>query len=97
MRPEDERLRIAQLGLDFDGRVLEQDQRWREAVVGSFAAGAAELGAFFAAAQVEPGWTVVTGNRLYSTIETMRPAGEHVLRGSLWQSGTWVAGPCRPR
>jgi hypothetical protein len=28
---------------------------------------------------------VTTNNRLYSTMETMRQGGEHVLRGMLWQ------------
>lgn len=102
VRPEDERLRIAQLEVDFDGRVLEQDTRWREAVVDLFAAAAAELGAFFAAAQVEPGWTVTTNNRLYSTIETMQHGGEHFLRGMSWQGLppvpmwlSWYGGPYR--
>lgn len=85
VRPEDERPPIAQLEVDFDGRVLEQDPRWREAVVDLFAAAAAELGAFFAATQVEPGWTVTTNNRLYSTMETMQQGGEHFLQGTMWQ------------
>jgi hypothetical protein len=85
VKPEEERLRVANLKVDFDGRVLEQDARWREAVVDLFSAAAVELGALFAAGQVEPGWTVTTNNRLYSTTETMMQGGEHVLRGRLWQ------------
>jgi hypothetical protein len=85
VRPEDERLRIARVGVDFDGGVLEKDPRWREAVVDLFAAGAVELGAFFGAAQLEPGWTVTANNRLVSTMETMMHRGEHILRGRLWQ------------
>ncbi len=85
VRPDDERLRIAHLGVDFDGRVLEQDQRWREAVVDLFATLAAELGAFFGAVQVEPGWTVTRNNRLHGGIEHMEHKSEHILRGLLWQ------------
>jgi hypothetical protein len=83
-RPDEEHLRIAKLEVDFDGRVLEQDARWRDVVVDLFVTAAARLGAFFAAGQVEPGWTVTRTNRLYGTAETLG-AGEHFLRGRLWQ------------
>jgi len=102
VKPEDEPVRIAYVGMDFDGRVLEQDARWRESVVDLFVAAASELGAFFAASQVEPGWTVTTNNRLYATAKTMRQSGERFLRGRLWQGLppvpmwlSWFGGPYR--
>jgi hypothetical protein len=85
VEPAEERYRVARLGIDFDGRVLAKDARWRAAVIDLFTAMAAELGAFFAAAQVETGWTVRKGNRPYASFDTFRRGGEHILRGSLWQ------------
>jgi hypothetical protein len=85
VQPEEERLRIAHVEVSFDGRVLEEDLRWRETVVDLFKVGAVELGAFFAAAQVEPGWTVTVNNRLSATVESMQQSGEHFLRGMQWQ------------
>lgn len=61
---------VGKLDVDFDGRVLEQDARWRETVVELFTGVARGLGAFFAAAQVEPGWTVTANHRLYATAKT---------------------------
>jgi hypothetical protein len=40
-----ERLRVGSLELDVDGKVLEQDERWRETVVDLFATAAEQLGA----------------------------------------------------
>ncbi len=82
--PEDDPYRVAHFEIDFDGRVLEADPPWRETIVELFLAAAIELGAFYAAAQVEPGWTVTRSNRLYMTAENLWQA-EHFLRGRLWQ------------
>jgi hypothetical protein len=81
---DDERLRIAYVGVNFDGRVLEDDARWLETVVDLFVTGARELGAFFAGAQVLPGWVATRNNRLWATAETLLQ-GEDLLRGRLWQ------------
>ena len=87
--PATSAVRIAHLVADFDGRVLEQDRPRREAVVDLFATLAAELGAFFGAVQVEPGWTVTRNNRLHGGIEHMEHKSEHILRGLLCRG-------CRP-
>jgi hypothetical protein len=80
---DDDHLRIGHIELDFDGRVLGADARWREAIVDLFVAAATQFGAFYAAAQVEPGWQVTRNNRLFATAATL--PGEHFLRGRLWQ------------
>lgn len=102
--PEEEHLRVARVTVDFDGRVLEEDERWREAVVDLFVRAASSFGAFFAAAQVEPGWTVTRNNRLYATAATLPEGAEHILRGLLWQGLppvpvwlSWFGGPYRER
>ncbi|HWK27785.1 MAG TPA: hypothetical protein VNS09_14575 [Solirubrobacter sp.] len=82
--PGHEHLRIAQLQVEFDGRVLERDPRWREAVVELFATAATRLGAVFAAAQVGPHWLVSTNNRLWATAKTMRHGCEHIPFGGRW-------------
>jgi hypothetical protein len=61
---EPERGRPGHLGVDVDWRVLEADERWREAIVGVFAAAADALGAFYGESWVEPGWNVSRNNRL---------------------------------
>ena len=102
VKAEDEWLRIASIEMDFDGRVLEQDARWRETLVDLFVTAASDLGAFFAATQVVPGYTVTTTNRLHSTLEASRQSGEHFLRGYRWQGLppvpmwlSWFGGPYR--
>jgi hypothetical protein len=82
-KAEDDRYRVGHLEVSFDGRVVADDARWREAVVDLFTHGAEMFGAFFAAAQVEPGWTVTRNNRLFATASVQD--GEHFLRGRLWQ------------
>jgi hypothetical protein len=80
----DDRFRVAHVEVDFDGNVLAADPRWREAVVDLFVSGARELGAFYAAAQLETGWMVSTNNRLWAVASTAIEH-EHFLRGRLWQ------------
>jgi hypothetical protein len=98
---DDDPLRIAHLEVSFDGNVLAADERWTAALVDLFIAGAKELGAFFAAGQVETGWMVSTNNRLWAVASAM-PEGEHFLRGRLWQGLppipiwlSWYGGPYR--
>lgn len=81
---EDERFRIGQIEVSFDGRLIFSDERWREAVVELFARGAEVFRAFFAAAQVEPGWTVSRNNRPFAQAASVQES-EHFLRGRLWQ------------
>jgi hypothetical protein len=81
---EDERFRVGQMEVSFDANLVAADGRWLESVVDLFVKGAERLGAFFAAAQVEPGWTVSRNNRLWATAASMGQ-GEHFLRGRLWQ------------
>jgi hypothetical protein len=81
--PEEEPQRIAHIGINFDGRVIASDHRWLETVVDLFSAVAADVGAFYAAAQVETGWTVTRNNRLLASAST--DTGEHFLRRRLWQ------------
>jgi hypothetical protein len=64
--------------------VVADDSRWREAVVDVFMHAAEAFRAFFAAAQVETGWTVTRNNRLFGTAASLQE-GEHILRGRLWQ------------
>jgi hypothetical protein len=82
--PEDEPLKIAYVGVNFDGNVLDDDPRWRAAVIDLFVAGAREMGAFYAGAQALPGWVATRNNRLWATSETLL-RGEDLLRGQLWQ------------
>jgi hypothetical protein len=100
--PDEERLRIGTLELVLDGRAVDEDPDLRETVVDLFAEVASELGAFFAAAQVEPEWVVTTGYRLVSTPDTMMNQGEHFRRGMRWQGLppvpmwlSWFGGPYR--
>jgi hypothetical protein len=58
---------IGALGVDFD---LQGIGGRLDAVVALFADAARELGAFFAAAQVEPGVTVNAANRVYLTADS---------------------------
>lgn len=81
---EDEPFRIGQLEVSFDGGLVAADDRWREAVVDLFVRGAEVFRAFFAAAQVEPGWTVSRNNRPYAQAASVQES-EHFLRGRLWQ------------
>jgi hypothetical protein len=83
-KAEEDRFRVGRIEVSFDGRVAEADTRWREAIVNLFIHGAETFGAFFAAAQVEPGWTVTRNNRLYATASSVQES-EHILRGQLWQ------------
>jgi hypothetical protein len=83
-KPEDERFRIGKLEVSFDGNLIAADERWREAIVEPFVRGAETFGAFFAAAQVEPGWTVSRNNRPWATSAVVQES-EHFLRGRLWQ------------
>ncbi len=76
---------VGRLDVDLDGRVLDQDPHRREAVVDLFRAVAGDIGAFFAAAQVEPGWIVTHDYRLGASAETLRDSGEHVLARGRWQ------------
>ena len=84
VEPGDEELRIAYVGVNFDGNVLEEDARWRETIVDLFVDGAREMGAFFGGAQALPGWVATRNNRLWATTETLLH-GEDLLRGQLWQ------------
>ena len=100
-QPDEEPQRIAHLELDFDGGVIASDARWCDAVVDLFVTVAAETGAFFAAAQVEPGWIVSRNNRLSADAGT--DSGEHFLRRRLWQGLppvpvwlSWFGEPYRP-
>ncbi len=99
--PEDEAYKIAYVGVNFDGNVLEDDERWRETIVDLFVDGAREMGAFFAGAQALPGWVATRNNRLWATSETLL-GGEDLLRGQLWQGLSpvplwlsWFGGPYR--
>lgn len=83
-RPEDERFRIGKLEVSFDGNLIATDERWREAIVDLFVRGAETFAAFFAAAQMEPGWTVSRNNRPRATAAMVQES-EHFLRGRLWQ------------
>jgi len=53
------------LELNADWRVIEADERWREAIVGLFAAVAEATGATAGEAYAERGWTVSANNRLW--------------------------------
>lgn len=81
---EDDRFRIGRIEVSFDGRLIVTDERWREAVVDLFVRGAEVFGAFFAAAQVEPGWIVSRNNRPFAQAQSVQES-EHFLRGRLWQ------------
>ncbi len=81
---EDERVRIGEIELSFDGRLVAADERWREALVDLFIRGAELFGTFFAAAQLEPGWIVSRNNRPFAQAAAMQE-GEHFLRDRLWQ------------
>ncbi len=81
---EDERFRIGEIEVSFDGRLIAADERWRETLVDLFVRGAERFRAFFAAAQVEPGWIVSHTNRPFAQAAAMQES-EHFLRGRLWQ------------
>ncbi|HSD09649.1 MAG TPA: hypothetical protein VLF14_01595 [Candidatus Binatia bacterium] len=98
---EDERFRVGRLEVSFDANLVAADERWRESIVALFARGAELFGAFFAAAQVEPGWIVTRNNRLFARADSIGQ-GEHFLRGRLWQGLppvpvwlSWYGGPYR--
>jgi hypothetical protein len=102
----DLRLAAAHLDVEFDGRVLEADERWREAVADLLAAGAEEMGAFFAAAKVVWGLTVTANYRLVVEAGSTGGVGmrgdEWIRRGELWRGLppvpfwlTWYGGPYR--
>jgi hypothetical protein len=85
----------------FDGHLIAADERWREAVVHLFVRGAEVFGAFFAAAQLEPGWIVSRNNRPFAQAESVQES-EHFLRGMWWQGLppvpvwlSWYGGPYR--
>lgn len=81
---EDEQFRIGTIEVSFDGKLVAADERWREAVVDLFVRGAEVFNAFFAAAQIEPGWIVTRNNRPYAQAASVQES-EHFLRGRLWQ------------
>jgi hypothetical protein len=83
-KPADERFRIGKLEISFDGNLIAADEKWREGIVELFVRGAETFRAFFAAAQVESGWTVSRNNRPWATGSVVQES-EHFLRGRLWQ------------
>ena len=82
-KPDDEPYRIGHLEVSFDGAVVAEDARWREAVVELFGSVASATQAFYGAAQVETGWIVSRNNRIWADART--DTAEHFLRGRLWQ------------
>jgi hypothetical protein len=68
------------VGIEVDRRVIKADERWREAIVGLFAAGAAAMGATTGEAYAERGWEVSRTNRLW--ISARYVGREH--RGPAW-------------
>ncbi len=99
-RPEEGDNAVAELHVTFDGSLLRDDARWRETIVRLFAAGASDMGAFFAVAQVERGWLVSTNNRLWADERTQ--SASSILRGRNWQGLpatpawlTWFGDPYR--
>jgi hypothetical protein len=83
-RGDEERFRVGKLEVEFDGSLIASDERWREAVIDLFVRGAEIFRAFFAAAQVAPGWIVSRSNRPYAQAASLQES-EHFLRGRLWQ------------
>lgn len=81
---EDPRFRVGNIEVSFDGKLIAADERWREAVVDLFVRGAEVFRAFFAAAQVEPGWVVSRSNRPYAQADSVQE-GEGFLLGRTWQ------------
>ncbi|SNT60304.1 hypothetical protein SAMN05421812_11262 [Asanoa hainanensis] len=95
--PGDGAFPVGRITLTFDGGLVRADDRWREGVVDLFTTGAERFGAFFAAAQDEPGYTV-SRNRPWQT-DSMQ-SGEYFLRGTDWQGLppvpmwlSWYGGP----
>ena len=82
--PHQGQARIVRIAVEFDGSVLADDPRWREAVVQLFTTAAVELGAFFGAAQVDAGWIASANNRLWSTAGA-RHTAEYILRRREWR------------
>ncbi|GIF47360.1 hypothetical protein DFJ67_6823 [Asanoa ferruginea] len=80
----DERPTVGRIELSFDGGLVRADDRWREALVDLFATAARTFGAFFAAAQEEPGH-LVSRNRSWPTKESLTHSAEHILNGQTWQ------------
>jgi hypothetical protein len=68
------------LGLDFDWRVIRADARWREAIVGLFAAVAEATAATSGEAYAERNWLVSANNRL--SIEARHVT--HDRHGPVW-------------
>jgi hypothetical protein len=98
---EDDQYRVGRLQISFDANLIAADERWREALVELFVRGAELFSAFFAAAQVEPGWTVSRNNRPFVQAASIGE-GESFLRGGLWQGLppvplwlSWYGGPYR--
>ena len=82
IRPEDERLRVGQMSIEFDAQVIGANARSTDNIVEVFHHGAQRFAALYAAGQVVPGYVVTRGNRLRST---GLADGEHFTRGALWQ------------
>ncbi|GIF70052.1 hypothetical protein Ais01nite_80870 [Asanoa ishikariensis] len=82
--PHDGGRPVGRITLNFDGGLIRADDRWRDVVVDLFTAGARRFGAFFAAAQDEPG-QVVSRNSIWSTTGFLSQRAEHILRGRDWQ------------
>ena len=80
----DERFRVGRIQISFDGNIIASDDRWREALIDLFVRGAELFGAFFAAAQVAPGYVVSRNNRPFAQAASVQET-EHFLRGMLWQ------------
>ena len=72
------------LGVDVDWRVIRDDTRWREAIVGLFAVVAADTGATSGEAYAERNWFVSANNRL--SIDAKWIGRDH--RGPAWL--TWA-------
>lgn len=81
---EDERLRVGRIEISFDCNQIAADTRWVEAVTDLFRRGAEHFNAFYAAAQVEPGWIVSRNNRAFAQAASLQES-EQVLRRGLWQ------------
>ncbi len=102
VEPDEEDRVVARLRMAFDGRALDGNPVLREAVAAMFASAAAELGAFFACAQAEPGWLETAAGQLVPTREARLRGNDRVLNGLAWQGLppvpmwlTWFGGPYR--
>jgi hypothetical protein len=80
--------RVGHITANFDEGLLHDDSRWHDALAGLLVTGAEEFGAFFAAAQVDPGWTVGQNNRpgYAPFVHQKNPdRAQYFLRGRYWQ------------